>query len=78
MSKECEYCSGKGFITCNMCRGEGLTVRPQPNNVGMGYVSPDRIQFTQNVFIPCPKCNGQGAIKCPKCKGKKIIKIKRK
>ena len=78
MSKECDYCSGKGYITCNSCQGKGLITKPQPNNVGIAFIRPDRIQHTQNIFDTCPKCYGTGVIKCPKCKGKKIIKIKQK
>jgi len=78
MSKECDYCSGKGFITCNRCRGKRLITKPQVSSAGMGRYSPDRTTFTQNILVTCPKCNGTGVIKCPKCKGKKIIKNKQK
>jgi DnaJ-class molecular chaperone len=67
--RACPRCTGKGRITCEKCKGQG--VRIDPNAWHYGYNLPAW------AYTTCSKCSdpqqlagpGRGAFECPKCHG---------
>nr|XP_023885705.1 uncharacterized protein LOC111997796 [Quercus suber]XP_023885706.1 uncharacterized protein LOC111997796 [Quercus suber] len=53
----CEPCNGKGWLTCDFCKGQKTNVKAENNRI----------------YRRCPSCRAIGYILCSKCKVFKCV-----
>eukprot|EP01084_Bolivina_argentea_P277041 472837_1 len=63
----CSICIGKGFLTCDVCGGNGSQTT---TNAHLNYQSEGGVGVDANVISEkCKACNGQGRTLCVDCGG---------
>eukprot|EP00483_Globobulimina_turgida_P013690 UN13716 len=62
----CSSCIGKGFLTCDVCGGDG---HQTITNTHLNYQSEGGGVDRNVVSKQCKSCNGQGRILCGDCGG---------
>lgn len=50
----CDYCAGRGWLTCDFCKGEKVNV-PNPERANKFYRR-------------CPTCRAAGVVMCGSCR----------